>query len=55
MVNFKKMDEQDFVFVNKPLSSKEEKEFNVFLQNLKLGLKVKRKLKSFNTRKKVTS
>ncbi|WP_169719532.1 hypothetical protein [Olivibacter sitiensis] len=32
MIDFKKMDEKDFVFVNKPLSEKEEKEFSEFLK-----------------------
>ena len=32
MINFKKMDDKDFVFVNKPLSEKEEKEFSEFLK-----------------------
>ncbi len=32
MINFKKMDEKDFVFVSKPLSDKEEKEFSDFLK-----------------------
>lgn len=32
MINFKKMDDKDFVFVNKPLSNKEEKEFSDFLK-----------------------
>jgi hypothetical protein len=32
MIDFKKMDEKDFVFVNKPLSEKEEKEFSDFLK-----------------------
>ena len=35
MTNFKKMDEKDFVFVNKPLSEKEEKEFSKFLKTRK--------------------
>ena len=35
------MDEKDFVFVNKPLSDKEEKEFSNFLKNRKK--KVRRK------------
>ncbi len=30
MINFKKMDEQDFAFVNKPLSDEEEKAFVTF-------------------------
>jgi hypothetical protein len=32
MINFKKMDDKDFVFVNKPLSGREEKEFSDFLK-----------------------
>ncbi len=32
MINFKKMDEKDFVFVNKPLSETEEKAFSEFLK-----------------------
>ncbi len=36
MINFKKMDDKDFVFVNKPLSDKEEKEFSDFLKSRKI-------------------
>ena len=39
MINFKKMDEKDFVFVNKSLTQKEEKEFSNFLKTRKLKLK----------------
>jgi hypothetical protein len=35
MINIKKMDDKDFVFVNKPLSKKEEKEFSDFLKSRK--------------------
>ncbi len=35
MINFKKMDDEDFVFVNKPLRKKEEKEFSDFLKSRK--------------------
>ena len=35
MINFKKMDDKDFVFVSKPLSEKEEKEFSDFLKSRK--------------------
>ncbi|MEO8109165.1 MAG: hypothetical protein ABI594_03990 [Ginsengibacter sp.] len=35
MINFKKMDDKDFVFVNKPLNKKEEKEFSDFLKSRK--------------------
>ena len=43
MANFKKMDDHDFVFVNKPLTAKEEKEFSDFLRTRKLRVKTKRK------------
>ena len=39
MINFKKMDDKDFVFVNKPLSDKEEKEFSDFLKSRKTKTK----------------
>ena len=32
MVNFEKMDDKDFVFVNKPVDPKEEKAFSDFLK-----------------------
>ena len=35
MVNFKKLDDKDFVFINKPLNENEEKEFSDFLKNRK--------------------
>ncbi len=35
MANFKKIDDLEFVFVNKPLSEKDEKEFSDFLKNRK--------------------
>jgi hypothetical protein len=35
MIHFNKMDEKDFVFVNKPLSDEEEKAFSVFLKSRK--------------------
>lgn len=35
MINLKKIDEKDFVFVNKPLSDKEEKAFSDFLKSRK--------------------
>jgi hypothetical protein len=35
MRNFKKMDDKDFVFVSKPLSNKEEKQFTDFLKSRK--------------------
>ena len=41
MANFKKIDDKDFVFVNKPLTEKEEKEFSDFLKKRKSGTKAK--------------
>ena len=35
MINFKKMDDKDFVFVNKTLTEKEDKEFSDFLKTRK--------------------
>jgi hypothetical protein len=35
MINFKKMDDKDFVFINKTLSEKEEKAFSEFLKKRK--------------------
>ena len=32
MINFKKIDDKDLVFVNKQLSEKEEKDFSSFLK-----------------------
>lgn len=46
MTNYKKMDDQDFIFINKPLTVEEEKEFSEFIKNLKSKNKVKRKIKS---------
>jgi hypothetical protein len=40
MINLKKIDEKDFVFINKALNEKEDKEFSDFLRNRK-----KRKLR----------
>jgi hypothetical protein len=46
MINFKKMDDKDFVFINKPLSEKEEKAFSDFLKLRK------RKVRRTSTSKK---
>ncbi len=35
MINFKKMDDNDFVFINKNLSEKDDKEFSNFLKKRK--------------------
>ena len=53
MVNIKKIDEQDFVFVNKPLTASEEKEFSDFLKDRKSKLNAKRNFRSTSARKKV--
>ena len=47
MANFKKMDDHDFIFVNKPLTEKEEKEFSDFLKARKTKRGGKRNLSSF--------
>ena len=33
MVNFKKMDDKDFVFLNRPVNRKEDEAFSEFLKN----------------------
>lgn len=38
MIDFKKMDDKDFVFISKPLSKKDDKAFSDFLKNRKLKL-----------------
>ena len=35
MINFKKMDDKDFIFLNKPLSESDEKVFSEFLKTRK--------------------
>jgi hypothetical protein len=52
MANFKKMDDHDFVFVNKPMTVKEEKEFSDFLKSRKLKSKSKQKTR-VKTRTKI--
>lgn len=37
MINFKKMDDKDFVFINKDQSDKADKDFSDFLKNRKIG------------------
>ncbi len=39
MINFKKIDDKDFVFVKKTLSDKDEKEFSDFLKSRKTKAK----------------
>ncbi len=45
MIDFKKMDNKDFVFVSKPLSDREEKEFSEFLKSRKTKSRRKRDTK----------
>lgn len=44
MANYKKMDDQDFIFVNESPSAKEDKEFSEYLKNRKPKTKAKRKM-----------
>jgi hypothetical protein len=44
MANYKEMDDQDFIFVNEPLTEKEEKEFSDFLKKRKTRKEVKQEL-----------
>jgi hypothetical protein len=34
MANYKKMDDHDFVSINKPLTDQEEKDFSAFLRSM---------------------
>jgi hypothetical protein len=52
MVNFNKIDERDFIFINKPLSEKEEKAFSDFLKKRKERTSEKRKLQTVTRTKK---
>jgi hypothetical protein len=48
MINFKKMDDKDFVFISKPCNEKEDKAFSDFLKSRKMRTKrktVKKKTK----------
>lgn len=55
MVNIKEMKEHDFIFVSKPLTAKEEKEFSDFLKDRKSRLKVKRNFRFATDTIKVTA
>ena len=46
MANFKKMDDHDFVFVNKPLTAEEDKDFSTFLKDLRSRKKTKHNLQT---------
>ncbi len=39
MINFKKIDDKDFIFVNKPLTEKEDKAFSDFLKTRKVKVR----------------
>jgi hypothetical protein len=45
MINFKKIDDKDFIFINKGLSEKEDKAFSDFLKNRKTKTIPAKKLK----------
>lgn len=46
MVNFKKIDEKDFVFINRRLTKKEDEGFSDFLKNRKKKIKKETRDKS---------
>lgn len=52
MANFKKIDDQDLVFINKPLTAKEEKDFTDYLKSRKSKAKNTRISRSKSTPKK---
>jgi hypothetical protein len=53
MANFKKIDDKDFVFVNRPLTEKEEKEFSDFLINRKRGSKRRTKVSAKRPKRQI--
>jgi hypothetical protein len=55
MINFKKIDEKDFVFINKTLTAKEEKEFSDFLKikKSKAVSQTRSKAKRLNPRERI--
>lgn len=53
MIDFKKMDEKDFVFISKPLTEKEDKAFSKFLKTRKT--KTLRMKKANKTTRKLQS
>ena len=50
MANYKKMDDQDFIFVNESPSAKEDKEFSEYLKNIEKVLDFSRSNKSDQAR-----
>ena len=53
MKNFKKIDDFDFVFINKSLSKKEDKAFSDFLKERRTKLKLKKALRPSTRTKKI--
>ena len=53
MANFKKIDDKDFEFVNKPLSENEEMAFSDFLKNRKTVGKRRSRVSAKKPRKKL--
>lgn len=53
MVDFKKMDDKDFVFVNRPLSDKEDKAFSDFLKSRKAKPKQTREPKNHTSNSRI--
>ncbi len=53
MINIKKLDEKDFVFINRPVTKKEDEAFSEFLKNRKS--KTKSLLKARTKEKQKTS
>jgi hypothetical protein len=52
MVNIKKMDDKDFVFINKPLTAKEETAFSDFLKVKRTASTFKHKSRNKNLKQK---
>jgi hypothetical protein len=52
MANFKKIDDQDFVFVNKKMTEREEKDFSDFLKARKSKMAKKQTLHTLSRTKK---
>jgi hypothetical protein len=53
MKTSKKIDDFDFVFINKPLTDKEDKEFSDFLKTRQIKLKQKKLLGAAKFRKEL--
>lgn len=52
MADYKKIDDHDFIFINKPLTEEEEKEFSEFLKNRKFKNKITRNSKPIVKKKR---